>query len=417
MQLDARGTLESDIGKGRRANHSKERKRMARCRYQVGCLFIRGRKRKMWVARWREDVIQANGVVQRVLRSETLGPVSEIAGKSEARMLLQNRLAFLNSGQRRAEATLTFGTFVAEQFVPDILPTLKYATQKIYSLILRKHLLPRFRDCRLCDISRAAVQQFVTGKLKAGYAWETTNHLRTLLSKVMGTAVSWNYLSDNPVHGVKMPERTLKRPHRFLTMEEVRCLIAASDEPVRTIVVLAAMTGLRIGEILGLRWGRIDLTAGALRVEETCYHGHFGTPKTKASRRELPLPPFVVQALQAHRSRSSDRSVEALVFSTSRGTPLASNNLRKRQLHPACARAELAPINWHTLRHTHGTLLHEQGTPLRVAQAQLGHSHMTTTLEVYTHASATSQRQAVNQLENQLFPNVPNFAELAQRPN
>ena len=110
-------------------------------------------------------------------------------------MLLQNRLASLNSGQRRAEATMTFGTFVAEQFVPDILPTLKYATQKIYSLILRKHLFPRFRDCRLCDITRAEVQQFVTGKLKDGYAWETTSHLRTLLSKVIGTAVSWNYLS------------------------------------------------------------------------------------------------------------------------------------------------------------------------------------------------------------------------------
>ena len=103
------------------------------------------------------------------------------------------------------------------------------------------------------------------------------------------------------------------------------------------------------------------------------------------------------------------------MFYTSNGTPLASNNLRKRQLRPACLRAGLAPINWHTLRHTHGTLLHEQGTPLRVAQAQLGHSHMTTTLEVYTHASA--QRHAVEQLENQLFPNVPKLGEVTGRPN
>jgi len=371
----------------------------------------------MWVARWREDVIQPDGAVVRMLRSETLGPVSEITSRREARILMQHRLVSLNSGQRRAEATMTLGTFVAQRFEPDILPTLKYATQKIYSLILRTHLLPRFRDCRLCDITRAEVQRFVTSKLKDGYAWETTNHFRTLLSKIMSTAVSWSYLSDNPVHGVKMPERTLKRRHRFLTMDEVRRLIAASEEPVRTIVLLATMTGLRIGEILALRLGRIDLEAGTLRVEETCYHGRFGTPKTKASRRELPLPSVVVQALLARRLRSSDKSDEALVFCTSNGTPLASNNLRKRQLHPACVRAELAPINWHTLRHTHGTLLHEQGTPLRVAQAQLGHSHMTTTLEVYTHASGSAQRQAVEQLENQLFPNVPKFAEVAGRPN
>lgn len=410
-------TLENDIGKGGRANYSKERRRMARCRYQDGCLFLRGKRRKMWVARWREDVIQHDGAVIRVLRSETLGPVSEITSRREARILMQRHLILLNSGQRRAEATMTFGNFVAERFEPDILPTLKYATQKSYSLLLRTHLLPRFRDCRLCDITRAGIQQFVTSKLKDGYAWETINHFRTLMSKIMSTAVSWNFLPDNPVRGVKMPERTLKRPHRFLTMDEVRRLIAASEEPGRTIVMLATMTGLRIGEILALRWGRINLAAGTLRVEETCYLGRFGTPKTKASRRELPLPSAVVQALLTHRSRSSGTSDGALVFCTSNGTPLASNNLRKRQLRPACLRAGLAPINWHTLRHTHGTLLHEQGTPLRVAQAQLGHSHMATTLEVYTHASASAQRHAVEQLENQLFPNVSKFGEMTERPN
>lgn len=86
----------------------------------------------------------------------------------------------------------------------------------------------------------------------------------------MGTAVNWDYALNNPVRGVKMPERTLKRPHRFLTAEEVRRLIAASNEPLRTIIILATMTGLRVGEILVLRWGRIDLLRGTLRVAETC---------------------------------------------------------------------------------------------------------------------------------------------------
>jgi len=390
---------------------------MVRCRYQGGCLFIRGKKRKMWVARWRENVIQPDGVVQRVLRSAVLGPVSEFAGRREARVLLQSHLASLNSGQRQAEGTMPFAVFVTEHFEPAVLPTLKYATQEIYSLLLRKHLLPRFRDSRLCDITRAEIQQFLIAKLKNGYAWETTHHLRSLLSKVIGTAVDWNYLSDNPVHGVRMPERSLKRPHRFLSLDEVWRLIAASDEPVRTIVLLAVMTGLRIGEILALRWGRINFAAGTVRVEETCYKGHFGTPKTRASRREVPLTPVVTLALQAHRVSCRDAANEALVFVTRRGTPLASNNLRKRQLHPASQRAGLGSINWHSLRHTHGTLLHEQGTPLRVAQAQLGHSHMTTTPQVYTHASGSAQRQAVDHLESLLFPSVPKFAEVGRRPN
>ena len=132
---------------------------------------------------------------------------------------------------------------------------------------------------------------------------------------------------------------------------------------------------------------------------------------------QVPLTPSVVQALLTHRMRCTNTANEALVFATRHGTPLASNNLRKRQLHPASQRAGLGWIDWHSLRHTHGTLLHEQGTPLRVAQAQLGQSHMTTTLEVYTHASGSAQRHAVNQLEDQLFPNVPKFVGVAQRPN
>src|SRR6202035_1628723 len=107
-----------------------------------------------------------------------------------------------------------------------------------------------------------------------------------------------DYVPNNPVRGVKMPERTLKRPHKFLTAEEVRRLIAASTELIRTIVLLATMTGLRIGEILALRWGRVDLLRGTLVVAETCYKGHFGSPKTRASRREVPLAAAGVRELE-----------------------------------------------------------------------------------------------------------------------
>src|SRR6266853_1150601 len=305
MPLDIRATLESDIGKGRRANLRMERKRMARCQYQNGCLFIRGKRRKVWVARWREDVILADGSTSRVMRSVVLGPVSEIAGRREARRLLNARLNPVNKGQYRPESTMLFSKFVADYFEPGVLPTLKFATQEIYSFLLRKQLTPRFGGHRLCDISRVEIQRYLLEKLKQGFAWETTNHFRNLLSKGLGTAVSWDYLTDNPVRGVKMPERSLKRPHKFLTVDEVKRLIAACKDPARTIVVLATMTGLRIGEILALRWGRINFIGETLLVAETCYMGHFGTPKTRASRREVPLSRAVVEALKAHYSRSA----------------------------------------------------------------------------------------------------------------
>jgi len=116
---------------------------------------------------------------------------------------------------------------------------------------------------------RVEVQQYLLEKLKQGFAWETTNHLRHLLSKVMGTAVNLDNVLNNPVRGVKMPQRTLKRPHRLLTAEEVRRLVAASNEPLRTIIILATITGLRIGEILALRWGEL-----------TCFAGHCAWQRT-----------------------------------------------------------------------------------------------------------------------------------------
>jgi len=115
---------------------------MARCRYQNGCLFIRGKRRKMWVARWREDVVLADGSTNRVMRSVVLGAVSEIAGRREARKLLDARLNPINQGQYRPEATMLFSKFATDCFEPGLLPTLKFATQKIYSFLLRKHLTP-----------------------------------------------------------------------------------------------------------------------------------------------------------------------------------------------------------------------------------------------------------------------------------
>jgi integrase len=253
------------------------------------------------------------------------------------------------------------------------------------------------------------IQRFVLAKLEQGLAWETASHIRHLMSKILGTAVEWDVLAVKPTQGVKMPERTLKRPRSFLTLDEFHLLMSQLAGPSRLIVALAGGVGLRIGEILALRWGTIDFDRGTVRVEETCYKGHLGTPKTRASRRELPLPAPIIQDLVIHRRHCVDTSPSALVFGTRKGTPLSADNMRRRELRPACARANIKPIDWHTLRHTHATLLHNQGTPLKMAQAQLGHSHVSTTSDFYTHIVHSGQREAIDRLGSDLFPSVPNL--------
>jgi integrase len=403
--LDCEVRIDGDARKTGRANGKVN---MARRRHQIGCLFVRGKRPKVWVARWRERVLTSRGSISTILRSEVLGTVSELS-KRQAQNLLEDRLRPVNRGRAVPRSNISFRRFVEDEFRPLVLPTLKFATREIYTLLLDKHLLPRFGEECIADIATPEVQRFVLEKLKQGYAWETASHMRHLLSKVLGTAKAWRYLADNPVLGVEMPERKLKRPHKALSIEEVRMLLSKMNEPERTITIVATLAGLRIGEILGLRWGRVHLDQCTLEVEETCYKGVFGTPKSKASRRGTPLAPVVVQALDAHRSRCMDTSASALVFSKGGNEPLSADNLRKKRLASACRRAGLRRIDWHTLRHTYSTLLHDLGTPIRVQQTLLGHSSAATTMDVYTHPVSTSERDAVSRLGEVLFPTVPNL--------
>ena len=405
QQLDSRGKLDIDARKTGRANG---KEKMARRRYQFGCLFVRGKRPKVWVARWRERVLGSNGSMSTVLRSEVLGAVSELS-KRQAQNLLEDRLRLVNEGRTPPRCTITFRRFVEDQFKPLVIPTLKFATQQIYSVLLGKHLVPRFGEECIADINTPEVQRFILEKLKEGYAWETASHMRHLLSKVLGTAKDWRYLPDNPVLGVEMPERTLKRPRRSLSIEELRRLLSKMNEPERTITMLAALAGLRIGEILGLRWGRVHLDRSTVQIEELCYKGVFGTPKTRASRRSAPLARVVVEALNGHRSRCSGNSADALVFCDRDGQPLSADNLRKKRLASACRRAGVRRIDWHTLRHTYSTLLHDLGTPIKVQQTLLGHSSAATTMDVYTHPVSESERDAVVRLGEVLFPTVPNL--------
>jgi len=404
-------TLDCEVrmgGDARKTGRANGKVNMARRRHQIGCLFVRGKRPKVWVARWRERVLTSKGSMSTILRSEVLGTVSDLS-KRQAQNLLEDRLRPVNRGRAVPRSNISLRRFVEDEFRPLVLPTLKFATREIYTLLLDKHLLPRFGEECIADIATPEVQRFVLEKLKQGYAWETASHMRHLLSKVLGTAKAWRYLADNPVLGVEMPERKLKRPHKALSIEDVRMLLSKMNEPERTITIVATLAGLRIGEILGLRWGRVHLDQCTLEVEETCYKGVFGTPKSKASRRGTPLAPVVVQALDAHRSRCMDTSANALVFSKGGNEPLSADNLRKKRLASACRRAGLRRIDWHTLRHTYSTLLHDLGTPIRVQQTLLGHSSAATTMDVYTHPVSTSERDAVSRLGEVLFPTVPNL--------
>jgi integrase len=145
-----------------------------------------------------------------------------------------------------------------------------------------------------------------------------------------------------------------------------------------------------------VRWKRIDLLHGMMGVAETYSGGEFGPPKTRSSRRTIPISSSLIEIFKRLRPLSCEP--ETLVFMTAKGTPLNCKNLYNRELAPASDAIGLPRVWWHSFRHTHATLLHESGESLKTAQALLGHSDLETTLGVYTHAIPDPQRRAVEQV-------------------
>jgi len=291
-------------------------KEMARRRYQKGNLRKRGKRNPVWELQGWTDCINPDGSIGRRRESTILSYVSELT-RRQARKRAEEHLRPLNLGKVTPLSNLPFWEFVERHFVPNVFPTLKLSTQERYRYrrTLNKHLLPAFGNSRLCDIGTLDLQHFVLQKMEGGLSWASCDHLRNSMSKIFTTAKKWNlFLGHNPALGVELPENKPVREKHVLTPPQIALLLALLKEPCRTMVLVGLLTGLRVGEILGLRWKEIDLISGQLRVEQTIYRGMTSTPKTKGSRRILPLPRPVLRALLALQQQRSGNSDLDLVF-------------------------------------------------------------------------------------------------------
>jgi integrase len=370
-------------------------------------LFKRGKRRKVWVARWREDVLLEDGVVGRILRSVILGTVADLPTRAEAQARLEEQLQPVNQGTTRPEAAIAFGSFAETQWKTLVFPTLKLSTQHGYKNVLRNHVLPYWRDWRLRDIGRVDIQQWVADKFRRRQGWQTVRNSWVLLSGILETAVEYGYLSTNPARGVKFPQKGLKEGPAIIAGGDFAKLLAQVDEPYRTMVGLIAATGLRIGELLALRWRALNLEVGTLAVRESVFEGKFQRPKTQKAMRTIPLGPNAVAALSAHKLRMTRSAPEDLVFGNRTGAPLRESKVLRNALQPAAEAAGLGRVTWHQFRHIHSSLLNDLKVPVKIAQEQLGHASISTTLNIYTHVVDASHRKAIEAVERELFPSVP----------
>jgi integrase len=170
------------------------------------------------------------------------------------------------------------------------------------------------------------------------------------------------------------------------------------------MVLLAVLSGLRRGEIFGLRWRSVNFAEGAILVAESSYLGRSAAPKTRASRRKVFVAPMVLQALA--RLRGTNCQPDDFVFASEGGTVLNPSNLSNRVLGPACERAKIPAVNWRNFRYTYSTWADPTSESIKALQAQLGHSDSRLTLSVYTQPMPEAQRQLATKIARILLTNV-----------
>jgi hypothetical protein len=203
------------------------------------------------------------------------------------------------------------------------------------------------------------------------------------LNKCVGAAFEDRLISNNPVEKLPLP-RIERREMRFLTADEVMRLAETIDRRYRAFVLLGGFCGLRLGEMLGLRWGRVDLLRRRVHVAETLVdiggHISFGPPKTKAAVRSVPLPRFVVEDLA--RSATANIAADRLVFKSPEGMPIRATLFRRRFWAPAVDASGVSPFRIHDLRHTAVSLWIADGANPKQIAVMAGHTSVSVVLDL-----------------------------------
>jgi integrase len=292
-------------------------------------------------------------------------------------------------GAPAAMAVPQFAAF-AERFMSTyVLTNNKPSENSSKESILRVHLLPEFGDARLDQIGPSEIEAYKAKKLMANLSRKSVNNHLTVLRKLLSTAVEWRVLASIPqIKWLKTPPAEFD----FLTYDEVDRLVAAAVGEWRTLITVAARTGLRQGELRALRWQDVDLDGGRIIVRRSVWREIVVSPKNGRTR-EIALSRKAAVALSQHPRRGD------CVFSTADGSMLSKGAMRW-PLWNACDRAGLRRIGWHCLRHTFASHLVMRGAPIKAVQELLGHSTIEMTMR-YAHLSPDARREVVQLLDLQ----------------
>lgn len=349
----------------------------------------------------------------------------------EVQKLKAEFLRPLNQGLISEGSATPFGGFVETVYRVTELPLMATTTQDRYHGIINQYLVPTFGSLCLRELTPLLLQKYILGfnvrepdetgrqnRSDGGVVQklsrESVDKIRDVLSSILGSAVKYGFLVKNPAEGVRLaPAKRGARRHKpFIRPEQFVELIELIQEPYATMVYVAVYTGLRVSELIALRWS--DIHEQSITIDERFCRGDWAAPKSEASNATIPVNRKVIERIQrlrtmtvevkAGRSTRRYRVVKSdgphdLVFqSVQNGRPMRDNNILTRHIKPAARILGIGWVNWLVLRRSYSTWLRMVGTDPRDRQSLMRHSRFTTTAEIYEQDLPESQLRAVEKL-------------------
>ena len=297
---------------------------------------------------------------------------------------------------------------------------LRPRTRELYRTALDRHLNPRIGQLPLTEVDEDVIADLIVDLSRQGLSGWTVRGILVPFGRVLTYAIRRKLIRDNPMRRLERNERptVTRREMRILTPEEIDALLAAATPSYRPILATAIFTGLRQGELLGLRWADIDRDNGLVHVRRQFdRNGVYSQPKTPRALRSVLLFPSLATLLEQHRAASAHDAPLDPVFATLTGRPMHYRNVSRRGLAVAVARAGLdragePRLRFHDLRHCFTALLIAQGLSVVFISRMLGHSSASFTLDIYggLFDRAEHMRRASDALEHEFGASLSPYA-------
>lgn len=328
--------------------------------------------------------------------------------EKDAEKAMIDKIKELNDGNYIQETDETISEFMTN-WLTNKKNQVRPGTWKSYSWLINTHLIPNLGKVKVSQLKPRHLHDLYNQKLLTVISANSIKKLHGLIKDALDEGIGFGDISKNVANAVT-PPRVKKVKFEVWNEAQLKLFLEeAKNNRFYVVFELAASTGMRIGEILGLRWRDVDFETGQVSVRQAYTKAHSGyefhEPKTASGERSVVLFPDTINLLKMHQAVQESEKEEnkefyndyGLVVQTHLGTPVSPRNL-SREYYKILNKIDVPRIRFHDLRHTHATILLKRGVHAKIVQERLGHSSITITLDTYSHVLPGLQEAALKSL-------------------